>query len=68
MIPSIAVTDPQPGDSVTKGSKTRTVVSRESCQVTYKTQNGAVKTCWISTWREWCRKADSAIVVGQSAK
>lgn len=63
---SLACTDPQQGDSVTKGSKTRTVTQRfDSNEIEYVTEKGVKRSCWISTWMEWCRNADSAITAGQ---
>jgi hypothetical protein len=59
--------DPQPGDFVRKGSKTRTVIDREGGEVQYETQTGKIKTCWISTWMEWCNKdLDEAIAAAKS--
>ena len=56
------VFDPQPGDFVRKGDKTRTVIARVGGDVEYETERGKLKMCWITTWRDWCNKdLDEAI-------
>ena len=65
MLPSLACTDPQSGDSVTKGTRTRTVVNRNGYEIEYITEKGINKSCWLTTWQDWCKKADSAVTVGQ---
>lgn len=61
-----ACEDPQEGDSVTKGKRTRIVVSRDGNAVFYKVA-GCTKQfeCFITTWRQWCINADSCMTVGQ---
>jgi hypothetical protein len=62
---SLASVDPQPGDRVTKGKKTRTVTRRDGGDIEYVTETGRKALCWISTWRSWCLDADSAITARQ---
>lgn len=56
--------DPQPGDKifrVTDGTgfrRSRQVVARVDNDITYLTQDGKKRTCWISTWMEWGTHAD----------
>lgn len=56
------VFNPKPGDFVRKGNMTRTVLSVDGGNVEYETEKGKIKTCWITTWRDWCNKdLDEAI-------
>jgi hypothetical protein len=61
--------DPRRGDVVVcMGGKYRRVVQRVGNDIDYhqgqhygeegQTESVKLKTCWISTWQEWCRKAD----------
>jgi hypothetical protein len=58
-----ALIDPKPGD-VVKASDgvTRTVTSVQGGDINYRDSRCATtreRNCWISTWREWCRKNEA---------
>lgn len=53
--------DPHRGDTVVKSGVKRTVLHRVGGDIQYAngTKNGSrVKSCWITTWQAWCRKAE----------
>lgn len=55
--------DPRPGDILnhTDNLRARMVVEVNGNDIVYRTVGknglGAKRQCWISTWREWARKA-----------
>jgi hypothetical protein len=51
---------PAKGDKLTKGKLSREVVDvKEGVHVYYrKKPDGPVSSCWITTWQDWCRKAE----------
>lgn len=49
--------NPDSGDRVaTATGKVRTVIERRGNEIRYRTETGIERSCWISTWQEWCRK------------
>lgn len=53
--------DPLCGDTVVKNGMKRTVQYRDGGDIRYasSTKNGTrIKYCWITTWQDWCRKAE----------
>lgn len=57
--------DPKPGDrlftTTASGKRTeRHVVKRVNNDITYRGDNGKLKTCWITTWMDWAREAEVA--------
>jgi hypothetical protein len=50
--------DPQPGDTLIKDGRTRTVVRREGGDIWYEGASVIRKHCLITTWLEWANKAD----------
>jgi len=49
--------NPQPGDIVcTATGKRRTVVSRRGGDIAYHDKILTRRTCWITTWQNWCRR------------
>lgn len=60
--------DPLAGDVLTKGTRTRRVTMVEQNIITYELTTGGGKPrnlqCWISTWRDWARKAEVVTVGG----
>ena len=52
--------DPRPGDIVA----TRTVTRRRGYDI-YYVRAGREKSCWITTWMEWCRHKEVLHVAGE---
>jgi hypothetical protein len=50
--------DPLKGDVIRKGFASRRVFARYGNEVTYQTDRGTKRRCWISAWQEWARKAE----------
>lgn len=58
-------TDPQPGDTIKKESRspnsdfvrTRLVLVRDGNDIFYRDQHGKERKCWISSWQEWASLA-----------
>ncbi len=52
--------DPKPGDKlILMGSaRFREVVARNGNDIVYKDHTGKERTCWITSWMDWCRKQD----------
>lgn len=59
--------DPQPGDIVQATSgKGRHVIGVARGDIRYRQidcKNQAERMCWLSTWREWCRKNKAEVVI-----
>lgn len=51
-------TNPLPGDVLCKGKLRRTVTRVLSGSVYYQNAHGRESNCWITTWIQWCRKAE----------
>ncbi len=56
--------EPQPGDMVKlKNGQYRKCTRRQGGDVWYITSDTATeKLCWITTWREWCRKRQAEAI------
>ena len=62
--------DPRPGDivrsTVCNDHRERHVVSREGGNIYYKLvtekKTSDLQTCWIKTWKDWCRRNKVAVV------
>lgn len=50
--------DPKAGDRIAKGKLTRRVTEVQRSEIWYLNRNDGLNKCWISTWREWARKAE----------
>ena len=61
----LAITDPQEGDTVRTSKGCRTVMRRRGYEVTYVTNTGRERVCWITTWQAWCRKETKSAVTVQ---
>lgn len=58
--------DPQAGDLITlTNGKLRRVTARRGGDVDYNDAKFYPHNCWISTWREWCRKATNSEIISR---
>ena len=56
--PASVDTTPVPGLVVRKGKLVRTVKDVCRRKITYVTDDGRERTCWLTTWQAWCRGAE----------
>lgn len=49
--------DPERGDVVYKGTLSRKVEDIIGFEIRYTSQVGKRSSCWLTTWRNWCRGA-----------
>ncbi len=55
-----ALHDPKPGDVVEVPKHQRIVDRVDGGNIVYRrSRTGVEMVCWITTWREWCRKNDA---------